>query len=177
MTCTASAPLIATFMAAASFRSASAISHPKALRSSAFEILRTTALTGAPSERSCLIVVRPTLPVAPSITKHVRALSQSVTMANYTIVVYCTSAVAAYHGEHAPRHSLRRSHCSKSMPLARLSISNRVVATQSRAASGQQIVRDSDLAGFFARPAAQSRFDRGRSLSRDAKCPTHQAKK
>jgi hypothetical protein len=29
----------------------------------------------------------------------------------------------------------------------------------------------------LARPAAQSRFDRGRSLSCDAKCPTHQAKK
>jgi hypothetical protein len=120
--------------------------------------------------------------------------------------------------------SLRRSHCSKSMPLARLSLSDRVVATLPLAASGQQIARDSDLAGFFvligtrsktymiqsdiwengrrrtlrvkigeadrgfgsrarearvglARPAAQSRFDRGRSLSCDAKCPTHQAKK
>src|SRR5271165_437547 len=41
MTCTASAPLIAIFMAAASFRSAAAISHPNALRSSAFELLRT----------------------------------------------------------------------------------------------------------------------------------------
>ena len=30
-------------------------------------------------------------------------LRQSVTMANYTIVVYCTSAVAAYHGEHTPQ--------------------------------------------------------------------------
>jgi hypothetical protein len=29
----------------------------------------------------------------------------------------------------------------------------------------------------LARPAAQSRFDRGRSLNRDAKCPTHQTKK
>jgi len=70
-------------------------------------------------------------------------------MANYTIVVYCISAVAAYRGEHRPRYSLRRSHCSKSMPLARLSLSARVVATLPLAASGQQIVRDSDLAGFF----------------------------
>jgi hypothetical protein len=78
-------------------------------------------------------------------------------MANYTIVVYCTSAVAAYHGEHTPRHSLRRSHCSKSMPLARLSISNRVVATLPLAASGQQIVRDSDLAGSFALSGTRSK--------------------
>jgi hypothetical protein len=35
------------------------------------------------------------------------------------------------------------------MPLARLSLSDRVVATLPLAASGQQIVRDSDLAGFF----------------------------
>jgi hypothetical protein len=78
-------------------------------------------------------------------------------MANYTIVVYCTSAVATYHGEHSPRHSLRRSHCSKSMPLARLSISNRVIATLPLAASGQQIVRDSDLAGFFALSGTRSK--------------------
>src|ERR1700759_5411475 len=48
-----------------------------------------------------------------------------------------------------PRHSLRRSHCSRSMPLARLSISDRVVTTLPLAASGQQTVRDSDLAGLF----------------------------
>ena len=70
-------------------------------------------------------------------------------MANYTIVMYCISAVASYRGERRPRYSLRRSHCSKSMPLARLSLSDRVVATLPLAASGQQIVRDSDLAGFF----------------------------
>jgi hypothetical protein len=84
-------------------------------------------------------------------------LRQSVTMADYTIVTYCISAVATYRGEHRPRYSLRRSHRSKSMPLARLSLSDRVVATLPLAGSGQQIVRDSDLA--------------------DAECPTHQAKK
>ena len=77
-------------------------------------------------------------------------------MANYTIVVYCTSAVAAYHGEH-PRYSLRRSHCSKSMPLARLSISNCVVATLPLAGSGQQIARGSNLAGFFALSGTRSK--------------------
>ena len=63
--------------------------------------------------------------------------------------MYCISAVAAYRGEHRPRYSLGRSHCSKSMPLARLSLSDRVVAALALAASGQQIARDSDLAGFF----------------------------
>lgn len=68
-------------------------------------------------------------------------------MANYTIVMYCISAVAAYRGDPYIRSGAAT--CSKSMPLARLSLSERVVATLPLAASGQQIVRDSDLAGFF----------------------------